>query len=78
MILLHSLEGFDIISSNLVELECLKIWLAHMQFSQSATLPTLIYGAYITHVMLDPRPSSFSRVRWEPGDKANIHHASCM
>ena len=45
-ILLHSFEGFGIIhvSSIDVELERLKIWLAHMQFSQSATLPTLVCG----------------------------------
>ena len=36
-ILLHSLEGFGIISSTHVELERLKIRLAHAQFSQSTT-----------------------------------------
>ena len=50
MIILHSLEALGTISSIHVELEHLKIWLAHVQFSRSTTLPT-----YVSHMTLDPR-----------------------
>ena len=57
-ILLHSLEGFGTISSIHVELECLKLWLAHAQFSHLATLGT----GYVTHVTLETRlPLVFQR-----------------
>ena len=55
-ILLHSLEGFGTISSIQVELECLKLWLAHTQFSHLATLDT----GYVTHMTLETRLSRFS------------------
>ena len=51
-ILRHSLEGFGTISSIHVKLECLRIWLAHTQFSWSATLPAVVYGAYVTNTRL--------------------------
>ena len=56
-----------------IVLERLKIWLAHTQFSRSATL-----WAYVTHVMmLDPRLPLFlsctlKKIR-EPGDDANFY-----
>ena len=73
-ILQHLFEGFGTISSIHVELERLKVWLAHTQVSRSATLPTLIYGAYITHMTLDPRLPLYlscmlKKIR-EPGDEA--------
>ena len=55
-IVLHSPKALDIMSFTRVELERLKIWLAHGQFSRSATLPTYpSIWAYVTHVILDPR-----------------------
>ena len=62
----------------LIEQDRLKIVIAHVQFSWSATLglPTgypiglapsilVLVRAYVTHVTLDPRLSLFSHVRWK-------------
>ena len=70
-ILLHLLEGFGTISSIRVELERLKVWLAHAQFSHLATLDM----GYVTHVTLETRlPRVFQHAtlknREEPGDEA--------
>ena len=55
-------------------MERLKMWLTHTQYSWSATLPTLLQGAYITHVTLDPRLPLFLsymlKMIREPGDEA--------
>ena len=64
-ILRHLLEGFGTISSIHIELERLKIWLAHMQFSWSATLPTLIYELTSLMWRWIPDSPSFSHVRWK-------------
>ena len=70
-ILLHSLEGFGTISSIHVEVERLKLWLAHTQFSHLATLDM----GYVTHVTLETGlPLVFQHAtlkNWEePGDEA--------
>ena len=76
-ILLHSLEGFGTISSIHVELERLKVWFAHAQFSHLTTLDT----GYVTHVTLETRlPLVFQRAtlkNWEePGDEAILAYNS--
>ena len=76
-ILQHLFEGFGTISSIHIELERS---FAPTQFPWSATLPPFIYGAYVTHMTLDPRhPLSLSlslsctlkKIR-EPGDEASL------
>ena len=61
-----------------IERESSKIVLAHVQFSPLATLPTFVYGAYVTHVTLDTRlPFPLVQLKKEePGDEANIDYIS--
>ena len=72
-ILWHSLEDFGTVSS--IHMERLKIWLTHMQFSRSATLPILVYGpTSCAWHWISGSPSFLVYVEkiGEPGDEARF------
>ena len=48
-----------------IEPKCLKIALTHVQFTWSATLPTLVYGPMSHTWLWTPGSPSRSRVRWK-------------